>query len=204
MSASGPRAASRVAESPLPNFASSWSAEGGSIVSVRTTDTANRHDVWVQHLKDGRSERLPFNTSMNEWDGKVSPDGRWIAYTTDASGKDEVWLAAFPDGANRRKVSTAGGTLPEWGGSREILYIADDKQLMSCAFDGTTIGPPRPLFRIPNLLDIDKFLFPTAGSYVPASDGRRFLIAVSTPDPAAPPVQVIVNWPALLMEQGPR
>ena len=92
----GPGAASLVGDSLLPNLPSGWSADGGFVVSVRTQDAANRHDVWIQRLQDGFSQRLPFNTPFNESHGTVSPDGQWIAYTTDQSGKDEVWVASFP------------------------------------------------------------------------------------------------------------
>jgi hypothetical protein len=163
----------------------------------------NRHDLWIQRLQDGVAERLAFNTPANEFQGKVSPDGRWIAYTTDESGKDEVWVASFPAGKKRQMVSVGGGALPEWGeNGREIVYVADDKQLMAAPFNpqnsGVEIGPPKSLFRVASLIDIDQFLWPTSNAYVAASNGRRFLVALSARDPGAPPISVIVNWPALL------
>jgi Tol biopolymer transport system component len=199
-----PRSApSLVADSRVPNFASSWSADGRWIVSVRTQDPVNRQDLWIQRLQDGVAERLAFNTRANEFQGKVSPDGRWIAYTTDESGKDEVWVASFPAGTNRRLVSIGGGALPGWGeNGREIVYVTDDKQLMAAPFDAhnsdVAIGPPKSLFRVASLIDIDQFMWPTSNAYVAASNGRRFLVAVSARDPDAPPISMIVNWPALL------
>ena len=198
-----PGAASLVGTSPVPNFASSWSADGRSVVSVRTQDPVNRHDLWIQRLQDGVAERLAFNTRFNESHGEVSVDGRWIVYTTDESGKDEVWVASFPAGEIRRPVSSGGGTLPQWGeANKEIVYVSDDKQLMASPFhagnSGVKIGPPKPLFRIANLIDLDQFMWPTFNAYVATSDGRRFLVALSARDPDAPPISVIVNWPALL------
>ena len=181
---------SLVAGSRVPNFASSWSADGLSVVSVRSTqDPATRHDLWTQRLQDGVAERLAFNTSFNESHGKVSPDGHWIAYATDESGKDEVWVASFPAGEHRRQVSIGGGTLPQWGeASREIVYVSDDKQLMASPFhagnSGVEIGPPKALFRITNLIDVDQILWPTSNAYVATSNGQRFLVAVSAPRPS--------------------
>ena len=93
--------------------------------------------------------------------------------------------------------------MPEWSeAGREIVYVTDDKQLMASPFSagnsGVKTGPPKSLFRIANLMDIDHFMWPTSNAYVAASNGRRFLVAVSAQDPDAPPISVIVNWPALL------
>ncbi|HEU4522717.1 MAG TPA: protein kinase, partial [Thermoanaerobaculia bacterium] len=76
----GRGAAALVVDTRLPNFASSWSADGGTVVSVRTTDPARKHDLWIQRLQDHVSQPLPLNTPSNESHGKVSPDGRWLAY----------------------------------------------------------------------------------------------------------------------------
>ncbi len=194
--------ASRFVVAQAPNFASSWSADGRSIVSVRI-DPASRNDLWVQRVQDGAAERLSFNTPFNESHGKVSPDNRWIAYMTDESGADEVWVARFPSGDGRRQVSVGGGTSPQWGdGSKEILYISGNNQLMAAPFtDGQTgvnVGPPRALFPIPNIAEIDWLLYPTANTFVAASNGQRFLVAVRAPDPDAPPINIVVNWRALL------
>ncbi len=195
-------AASRVGTSKMPNFASSWSGDGRSIVSVRI-DLANRTDLWVHRLDDGVDERLSFNTRFNEFQGKVSPDSRWIAYVTDESGKNEVWVASFPSGEIRHQVSVGGGTSPQWGeGSREILYLSDDKRLMATAFGhgetGADVGAPRALFRIETLADVDRGFFPTSNAYVAAANGQRFLVAIRARDPNAPPITIIVNWRALL------
>ena len=186
-----------------PNFASSWSGDGRSVVSVRV-DPASGKDLWVHRLEDGVGEPLPVNTHFNESEGKVSPDNRWIAYVTDESGRDEVWVASFPAGEIRRQVSIGGGTSPQWGdGSREILYLAPEQRLMAAAFDtsetGAALGTPRALFRIENLAEEDRSLFfVTRNDYVAASNGQRFLVAIRARDPHAPSITIVVNWLALL------
>lgn len=195
-------AVAQVGESPTANFAASWSGDGRSIVSVRL-NSATRHDLWVQRLQDNHSERLPFNTPFNESDGKVSPDGRWIAYVTDASGKDEVWVASFPSGAVSKQVSVGGGLSPQWvtAGS-ELLYISADRRLMAVTFasqlGAVVLGTPRALFTIQDLAAVDGLMFPTANPFVATSDGRRFLVAIRTRDPNVPPISFVVNWRALL------
>jgi eukaryotic-like serine/threonine-protein kinase len=193
---------SRFVVAPTANFASSWSADGHSIVSVRI-DPANRNDLWVQRVQDGAAERLSFNTPFNESHGKVSPDNRWIAYVTDESGADEVWVARFPSGDGRRQVSVGGGTSPQWGaGSKEIFYISGNNHLMATPLTdgqtGVSVGSPRALFPIPNIAESDWLLYPTANRFVAASNGQRFLVAVRGPDPNAPPINIVVNWRALL------
>jgi hypothetical protein len=186
-----------------PDFASGWSGDGRSIVSVRV-DPASGDDLWVHHAKHGVGERLPFNTRFNESLGKVSPDNHWIAYVSDESGRDEILVASFPDGKIRRQVSIGGGTSPQWSdGSREIVYVAPDQRLMAAAFDGNgtgaVVGTPRALFRIEDLAEEDRSLFfATRNDYFAEPNGQRFLAAVRARDPNAPPITVVVNWLALL------
>lgn len=188
--------------SRLPAFASSWSSDGSKIVTVRI-DPTTRDDLYVDHLQDGRSEQLPMNTAANEYHAVVSPDDRWLAYVTDESGRDEVWIASFPSGQIRRQVSTDGGTSPQWterGG--ELAYVSQRKWLTVRSFAGMdagiALGPPRELFDASAFVETTPLVTPTANAYTAAVDGRRFLAAVRATDPAVPPIQLIVNWRALL------
>jgi Tol biopolymer transport system component len=186
----------------MPNFASGWSGDSRSVVSVRI-DPLTGNDLWVQRLQDGTAERLPFNTPFNDSHGKVSPDNRLIAYQTDESGRDEVWVASFPSGATRRQVSVGGGSSPEWGeNSQELLYLSDDKRLLAthvtAALTTIDVSAPHVLFQIKNLIEVDRIVFPTSNAYVAAANGQRFLVAETARDPGAPPITVLVNWTALL------
>jgi len=197
-----PDAASLVADSSVPNFASGWSGDGRSIVSVHL-DPVNRYDLWVHDVRNKSARRLPIDTSFDDFHGKVSPDNRWIAYVTSESGKADVWVASFPSGDLRRPVSSSGGTMPQWtDGGREIVYLSNDKRVMAVTFHagpaGVDIGAPRVLFRIEDLVDIDRGALGTVNAWAASSDGQRFLAAVRAPDPGAPPVSIVVNWWALL------
>jgi eukaryotic-like serine/threonine-protein kinase len=198
----GASAPSVVGDSSTPNFASSWSGDGQSIVSVRM-DSTTGNDLWVQRLQGtGPGERLPFNTPSNESDGKVSSDGRWIAYVTDETGKDEVWIATFPTGTIRQQVSIGGGTSPQWSGNgKELFYIHDEKLVVvpfTAGQAGVEFGTPHVLFQINNLAGVDRLVFPTSNAYAVTSNGQRFLVAVGAADHNAPPISVVVNWQALL------
>jgi len=151
----GAHGPSELGKSPVPNFATGWSGDGRYIVSTRIGTTTGS-DVWLQRMPNGDAERLPFNTPFNETDGKLSTDSRWIAYVTDGSGDDDVWIASFPAGETRRQVSTRGGKSPQWGANeREIFYVSREKELMSVSFraegGNVNIGTPRPLFHVPRV-----------------------------------------------------
>jgi Tol biopolymer transport system component len=196
----GAGAATRVGSTiVIPDFASSWSHDGDSVVSVRI-DPAHGNDIWTHRMSDGSDTRLPINTAFNESHGSVSPDGRWLAYTTDESGRTEVWLARFPSGESRRHVSTAGGTMPQWG-QGELFYLSLDRQLMAVPVaagqSAVNVGAAKVLFQMPNLIEEGRLLMPTSNNYLATPDGRRFLAAVSARDPHAPPISVVVNWLAV-------
>ena len=74
----------------------------------------------------------------NESEGSLSSNAKWIAYTTDQTGRDEVWVASFPSGTLRRQVSVDGGVSPRWcGGENAIVYLAGDKHLTAVPFRGS-------------------------------------------------------------------
>lgn len=152
-------------------------------------------------MDSGKAESLSLNTSFNEWQGRLSPDGRWLAYVSDETGRNELFVAAFPSGRGKRAVSIGGGTFPQWrGDSRELFYVSAEQQLMAVPMTATPsaleVGAPVGLFRIGRPADLAGR--PEAVLYTPDSAGRRFLIAVRAPASSAPPIHVIVNWPAMV------
>jgi len=194
---------SRVGSAASPDFVSSWT--GDWVVSVRI-DSVNRNDLWLHRISDGSDTRLSVNTAFNESHGKVSPDGRWLAYVTDQSGRDEVWIATLPSCETRRQLSTGGGTVPEWSeGGKELFYLSLDRHVMAVSmsgYSGADVGATNQLFQMPNLIAEGRVIMPTSNNYVATRDGRRFLAAVSAPDPNASPLNIIVNWPAALNRGG--
>lgn len=185
-----------VAAASVPNFASGWSGDGRSAITIRI-DPANGLDVWHQPLPNGPGQRLPFNTTSMESQAKVSPDNRWIAFVTDRSGKDEVWVASFPSGDNPRPLSREAGSLPQWTArGKEIVYVSEDKRLVAVPFDDGVIGKPESLFAVEGIIQSDRIVTPTANAYVVTSDGQRFLVAERAHNHNEPPVKVVVNWRA--------
>src|SRR5262249_12010063 len=143
----------RLTDPSRNQLAQSWTASGDRLVYENWTEE-NGIDLVVLNMKDKRTERLPWNTTSNEFGGRLSPGDHWIAYVTDQTGRNEVWVAAFPSGEPRRQVSSAGGSHVDWkGDGSELYFISADGQLVAVPFNspGSNIelGTPLNLFRIP-------------------------------------------------------
>jgi hypothetical protein len=183
-----------------------WSRDGTTILYYEGfPDTAN--DLGTLEvtpggkLKEGARPRPYLSTRADEDWARFSPEPgpRWVAYESNESGKYEVYIDSFPERRGAVRVSTTGGTYPQWGpisGDRgELFYVSGDSKLMAAelrlAEGKVEASPSRELFALPPAEA-------RAGSspYDAAPDGQRFV--VRTPVDAVRPLTVIVNWPALL------
>jgi hypothetical protein len=119
-----------------------------------------------------------------------------VAYQSDETGRWEVYVQAFPEPRGATRISTGGGQYPQWGaGGREIFYVSPDNKLMvvSLKMGADTVEPsaPRELFPLPAAGD-------GWSPYDTTADGQRFLVRATPERAAAQPLNVIVNWPALM------
>ena len=134
-----------------------------------------------------------LRTPVNETAARFSPEPnpRWIAYQSDESGRNEVYIQAFPKPGGAHRVSTRGGTRPQWGPEgHELFYLSLDNKVMAVSI---TLGPDTVATSEPG----EVFVLPPRASFFEAApDGQRFL--VNMPDPMPHPLTVIVNWPSLL------
>jgi hypothetical protein len=146
----------------------------------------------------GDRKPIPFlNTRFSEYPGQFSPDGRWIAYRSDESGKSEVYVAPFPGPGGKWQISVAGGDWPRWrADGTEIFYLAPDNTLMAAAVNGKG-----PSFEV----SVVKPLFETCAEgtgyeYGVSTDGQRFLISIAPEQAASAPITVVLNWTAGLQK----
>jgi Tol biopolymer transport system component len=153
-------------------------------------------------------DRPPFpvvQTNADEREGQFSPDGRWVAYVSNATGIDEVYIQPFPGPGGKWQVSTNGGVDPRWGSEgRELFYVAPDGKLMAVAIhvdpDGRAVdpGPPTVLFstRLATGAAVTVGVI-SRPQYAVASDGR-FLMNVTVDDNVVSPISIVLNWATLL------
>jgi serine/threonine protein kinase len=178
------------------NIATDWARDGRYIV-FQATDPQTKHDLWALPTSGERKPIPLFHTEFNEAQGRVSPNGQWIAYTSDESGKPEVYVRSFPTASGKWPVSTAGGADPRWrADGKELYFISADRKLMAVSVEqrpGFEAGIPVPLFdvRVSGLTDV-------RSHYAASADGQRFLINTSIEDRTASPTAVVVNWSRLL------
>ncbi len=173
-----------------------WSPDGQWLVYQRV-DEANNSDIWAFPTAGGEPVAL-VASSFTEVLASISPDGRWMAFVSDESGSNEVYVTTFPDPARRWQVSTEGGSFPRWrGDAAELFFTNAGGDLYSAEIDGSgetfDVGAIKKLFSW-NLAP--GFRWP----YDVSSDGQKFLLNRGTAAAESDPMTVVLNWEAELEE----
>jgi serine/threonine protein kinase len=181
-------------EGSLDKYPTSWSPDGRFILydSIGGSTSLN---LFVLPLFGDRKPFPFLQTQFNEVSGRFSPDDRWVVYSSNESGRYEVYVAPFPGPGGKWQISTAGGDWPRWrSDGNEIFYLAPGRGLMAAAVNGKgssfEVGAVKPLFqtRATGLED----------RYAVSSDGQRFLINTAPEQAASAPITVVLNWAAEL------
>lgn len=142
---------------------------------------------------DGTSEPL-LATPFNELGASISPDGRWVAYVSDESGRPEVYVRAYPGPGGRWLISTDGGNHPVWGpDGKEIFYRAfPGGGMVSVPVEARTeFSPGRPSKLFDGRFEVGDRTF---RSYDISPDGKRFLMVQGEEESASTEVVVVLNW----------
>ncbi len=176
-----------------PNLvASSWSGDGKTIAYRVQNPKTGSLDIWVVPA-DGSGPPRPFlATPAQEQGPRFSPNGRWICFTSDESGRNEVYVAPYPGPGEKRQISTSGANVGWWLGESEIAYRQppEDKWYavpFEEAGSSFRLGPPRVLFG-------DHAL--PQGPMAFARDGKRALVGVTPDEDALGQLTVVTNWSA--------
>jgi Tol biopolymer transport system component len=159
-------------------------------------------DIWALPMFGDKKEYQLSNSAFDEQTAQLSPDGRWLAYSSDDTGNYEIYVQSFSAdgklGSDKKRVSTSGGRMPVWrrDGS-ELFYIAADGQMMSSAVKTGgaefEFNAPKPLFKTRMLTWTTNF-----HEYDVSPDGQRFLLGTLIGETKAAPPTVILNWSASL------
>jgi hypothetical protein len=173
-------------------FATDWSLDGRFLL-FHNLDPKTNFDVWALP-RDGKQEPVPVvQTNFVEGFARFSPDGKWIAYQSNETGRSEVYVQPFPGPGARLPISTTGGAQARWRrDGKELFYIGLDNRLMAVpirlAATGATAEAPVPLFPM-------RIFGPVQGDtwYMVSSDGQRFLVN-TVREEATSPLTVILNW----------
>jgi Tol biopolymer transport system component len=172
---------------PGVQWPSDWLRDGRALLVTDRGNTGGE-DLWVQPV-DGTAARPYLESRAQELGARVSPDGRWVAYRSNRSGRDEVYVESYPTPGRRTLVSAEGGVSPVWGQDGRQLYYWQRDQLMAAELDAGGDGPltvrdRRPLFRAPYFAGVHAM-------YDVSPDGTRF--AIVTSGARAGPLVVALN-----------
>ncbi len=197
-SASGIGGATLLLTPPQRGFPLDWSRDGRYLLFLINGGSMNNNDVWIDDLQRHTVAPL-FATPFSEGSARFSPDGRWIAYASDESQQPEVYLRSFPDPSVKVRISTNGGTQPQWRkDGRELYYIAPDNSIdaVPLTLSGTRLNPatPEPLFTAN--VDQTKTI---RNQYAASQDGQRFLV-LSLVNRNESPIVAVLNWRSLVKE----
>ena len=165
-----------------------WSRDGRFIV-YESYSTTTRTDLWVLPLFGDRKPTPFAQTAADEKDARFSPDGHWMAYTSDESGTNEVFVQPFPPTGAKLQISTDAAPYPRprWSSDgKDLFYVSADYKLMSVTLshrDGIEAAPAKALFGVGWAVD-----------YTASRDNRRLLFLRMTSDPFVGPIDLALNW----------
>ncbi len=192
--------------SPATKYPNDWSADGRFVLFEQRGEKTGQ-DLWAFPLHGGQKPFPFLETEFQEKDGRLSPGGHWIAYTSDKSGKDEIYVRSFPavrpDSRQKKglhtsgewQISTSGGGLPRWRrDGKELFYLSEDLKMMAVEIKGDSstfnANSPRVLFDVREAGGMSGF--PCA--YSVASNGQRFIITAGVEQGTSVPITVVLNW----------
>ncbi|HLE81646.1 MAG TPA: hypothetical protein VJA25_10170, partial [Dehalococcoidia bacterium] len=169
----------------------SWSPDG-QVLLYTDNDPVTRADIWLLSLEGERKAQPFIQTPYSEFAAGFSPDGHWLAYESDESGRPEIYVQPFPGPGRKWTLSTEGGGSPFWAQNGELFYVSGNNLM---AVDIQTqaafrAGKPRLLFRVsPSLQAGGSFTFDVT------PDGQRFLmVKLSELDLPATQLTIVQNW----------
>ena len=170
-----------------PRYPGSVSPDG-RVLAFWEVNPQTRGDIWLLALKGERKPQRFLVTSFNEVWPKFSPNGRWIAYASDESGRDEIFLQQVQGAGGKKQISTAGGNSPVWSHTGSRLFFLNGRRLMATKVDPESGAPGsiELLFELRNLI-------PGSG-YNVAPDDNSFAMVVKNDQLPATELRIVLNW----------
>jgi serine/threonine-protein kinase len=180
-------------------------ADGKQVIFRSAVGSKGANDLYIASIEGDRSVRPLIATEFDEYNAEISPDGRWIAFQSNRSGHDDVYVRPFPDvTAGQWPVSPGGGVKPVWApGGRELCYLAPDGKLMSVPVStasGFVPDPPVVLFDASH-----NFAQGAGRNYDISRDGTRFVMVRNPTNPdVADVIHIVLNWAGDIVARLPK
>jgi len=195
---SGAGADELLLESDQSKAPTDWSSDGRFLL-FRSNDPKTSYHLWVLPMS-GDKKPFPFlKTPFEEGDGQFSPDGKWIGYQSNESGRFEIYVQPFPGPGGKFQVSNNGGAQPRWNkNGKEIFYVSLDSKMMATPVklspDGQSMETGTPAALFPVRIAGGPVSGVNKQQYAVSSDGMRFLVNLAVDEGAASPITLIYNW----------
>jgi serine/threonine protein kinase/Tol biopolymer transport system component len=173
-----------------------WSPDGRQLL-FQTRGEAGQSGLWVLPQPEGKP--VPYlDGTRNASHAQFSPDGRWVAYMSNESGQNQIYVQSFPTGAGKFQISNDLGDEPRWRRDGKELFYVGTQGIMAVDIRTSPkfeAGIPKPISS-PLLRQKLTYVHGSPYRYDVAPDGKRFLILAPVGDPAAAPINVVLNWQA--------
>jgi dipeptidyl aminopeptidase/acylaminoacyl peptidase len=178
-------------------FSWDWSGDGRLVLYSASDPKTGKTHLWTVTVDGEKKRELITQTQFNELQPQISPDGRWISYMSDESGRYEIYVRPFsvsPQQGGKIKVSEGGGTEARWRrDGKELLYLSGDTKLMAVEVSTTPnfkAGVPQSLFQT-------RVRRGSGFQWDISPDGKRFLIATVSAE-KSDAITIVTNWQVLL------
>ena len=171
-------------------------AQGRQAAAANNASPAGRS----QQERSGDKKPFPFlKTPFDERDGQFSPDGKWIAYQSNESGRFEIVVQPFPGPGGKFQISTNGGAQPRWNkNGKEIFYVSLDSKMMAAPVklspDGQSLETGTPVALFPVRIAGGPVPGPYKQQYAVSPDGQQFLVNLAADEGTTSPITIIYNW----------
>ena len=190
---SGPGEEKAIPQVPGYDLPLDWSSNGQYII-MGVNDPKTKLDIWIAPLSGDQKPYPYLNTVFNESSAKLSPNGKWLAYVSDETTRNDVYLDAFPKPVGKISVSTNGGNLPVWSrDGKELYYVSADQKLTAVEIKAS--GNTVQLGTVSVLFPVRMTGYNSGFAYDVAKDGR-FLIPTPVQPSGVVPFTVVLNWTA--------
>jgi eukaryotic-like serine/threonine-protein kinase len=178
-----------------------WSPDGRALV-LEIQDPSSNSDIWRLDLEGTPAATVFLQTPFSERNSRLSPDGHWLAYVSDESGRDEIYIQSFPQAGSKLQVSSSGGNQPVWSRDGRNLFFRGSGTVQEIAFEAgarLSVSKARSLFA-------DRFESPQAGAHTGYDifpDGRFLMIQSQARPGAGEEIVVVFNWIEELKREVP-